>query len=539
MEVITEIKREKITSGAHQSYWTNSVPQAQLLFKKLEENIRTDVVIVGGGIAGISIAYCLLAKGKRVVLIEDGMIGSGETGRTTAHLVTALDDRYFELSRMYGEHFARLAADSHSKAIDFIESTVRNENIDCEFERLNGYLFLHPSDNASSLPRELEAAKAAGLPVDVIGEVPGMLNQSGPCLRFQNQGQFHPLKYIAHLSKTIIAKGGMIFTSTHAKEISSEGVVTDTGFVVSADHVVIATNSPVNNKFTMHLKQYAYRTYVIGVKIRKGSVPNALWWDTGDHDLNSDIPPYHYVRVQKYDDTHDLLICGGEDHPTGLPEVNNLTEDERYKRLEIWLAERFEIEETVYKWSGQVMEPMDSLAFIGRNPGDKDNVYIVTGDSGNGMTHGTIAGMLISDMIAGIENPWEDLYDPSRFKILTAGKTFFKELVGGFIQYLKTLPDTGEIVPLHVGEAEIIKHDGEKFGVFMDEQEYLHIVSTKCMHLGCTVKWNQDERTWDCPCHGSRYTYEGKVINGPANMDLPYHKEQGPLKLDEDKKDAA
>jgi glycine/D-amino acid oxidase-like deaminating enzyme/nitrite reductase/ring-hydroxylating ferredoxin subunit len=467
------------------------------------------------------------------------MIGSGETGRTTAHLVTALDDRYFELARMYGERFTQLAADSHSKAIDFIESTVRNENIDCEFERVNGYLFLHPSDKENSLPRELEAAKAAGLIVDVIGEVPGMLNQAGPCLRFHNQGQFHPLKYLSQLCKSVVSKGGMIFTTTHAKEITSEGVITDTGYVISAEHVVIATNAPLNSRYTIHLKQYAYRTYVIGVKIKKGSVPTALWWDTGDHDLNSDIPPYHYVRIEKFSDTHDLLICGGEDHPTGLPQVNNLTEEDRYKRLEIWLAERFDVEETIYKWSGQVMEPMDSLAFIGRSPGDKDNVFIVTGDSGNGMTHGTIAGMLISDMICGIENPWEDLYDPSRFKILTAGKTFFKELVGSFIEYLKTIPDTSERIPLHPGEAEVIKHDGEKFGVFMDDEHYLHIVSTKCTHLGCTVRWNQDEHSWDCPCHGSRYTYEGKVINGPTNTDLPYHKERGPLKLDEDQKDAA
>jgi Rieske Fe-S protein len=182
---------------------------------------------------------------------------------------------------------------------------------------------------------------------------------------------------------------------------------------------------------------------------------------------------------------------------------------------------------------------MDSLAFIGRNPGDKDNVYIVTGDSGNGMTHGTIAGMLISDLICGVENPWEDLYDPSRFKILTAGKTFFKELVGSFVTYLKTKPDTEHIVPLNPGEAEVIKHDGENFGVFMDEDHMLHIVGTTCTHLGCTVKWNKDEKTWDCPCHGSRYTHEGIVINGPANENLPYHKEHGPLKIPDNNKDAA
>lgn len=530
MEVTTDMKMEIITSGVNPGYWTKSVPREQLMYKPLEENLKADVVIVGGGIAGVSIAYNLVKKGRKVVLIEDGMIGSGETGRTTAHLVNALDDRYYELQRMYGERYTRLAADSHTKAIDFIEKTVREENIDCDFERVTGYLFLHPTDNETSLPKELEAAKNAGVEVDVMGEVPGLSNQPGPCLRFHNQAQFHPLKYISRLCEIIASSGGIIFTSTHVKEITSSSVATDTGYVVSAEHIVIATNTPVNDKFTIHLKQFPYRTYVIAAKIKKDSLPRALWWDTGNYEMNSDIPPYHYVRTQKYDETHDLVICGGEDHPTGLPEVNNLTEEERYNRLETWLAERIPFEEVVTRWSGQVMEPMDSLAYIGRNPGDKDNVYIVTGDSGNGMTHGTIAGMLISDLICGIENPWEDLYDPSRLKLLTSARTFFKEWVEIFVNYLKTRPVTDKIKTPLPGEATVIKHDGERFGVYADTDNILHIVGTTCTHLGCTVKWNNDERTWDCPCHGSRFTYEGKVVNGPANMDLPYHKEHGPLK---------
>jgi glycine/D-amino acid oxidase-like deaminating enzyme/nitrite reductase/ring-hydroxylating ferredoxin subunit len=534
MEAEENPEIQNITAGSHISSWTDTINKEELFYKELAENIKTDVVIVGGGIAGITIAYCLVKSGKKVVIIEDGCIGSGETGRTTAHIVTALDDRYFEIEKMFGEKKTQLAAQSHARAIDFIESVVRNENIDCDFMRVPGYLFLHPSDKQTSLEKEYEAATKAGLEVQAVNGVPGMINETSSSLKFENQGQFHILKYIKTLADIIEKSGGMIFTSTHAKEIDHFGVSTDKGFVVTADHIVVATNSPVNNKYTMHLKQFPYRTYVIAAKIKKGSVPNALWWDTGDHDANSSIPPYHFVRVQPLHEAYDLLISGGEDHPTGLPEGEHLTEQERYQRIEEWTRQRFPIEEVMYKWSGQIIEPMDSLAYIGRNPGAFDNIYIVTGDSGNGITHGTIAGMLITDLINGVKNEWEDLYDPKRVKAFTAGGTWFKQFVGGFIDYLKTNPSGEDEFPLHPGQAEVIKRDGKKFGVYMDETNFLHIVSTECTHMGCGVKWNSDEKSWDCPCHGSRFTYEGKVMNGPANEGLPYHKEPGPLHLHED-----
>ncbi|MBA3682902.1 MAG: FAD-binding oxidoreductase, partial [Bacteroidetes bacterium] len=304
---------EKITAGNHSSPWIDSMQP--LAFRKLEENIETDVVIVGGGLAGISIAYCLVKSGKRVVIIEDGFIGSGETGRTTAHLVTALDDRYYELEKMFGEEKTKLIAESHKKAIDFIERTTHTEHIDCDFERLDGYLFLHPSDEIESLVREYNAATKAGLEIEQMVEIPGILDYNGPGLRFANQAQFHPLKYIKALCDVIQNNGGVIYTNTRAKEIDHTGIVTDSEFKVNAKHVVVATNTPVNNKVAMHLKQYAYRTYVIGAKIKKNSLPKALWWDTGNFEVNKDIPPYHYVRSQKLDAEHDLLIIGGEDHP--------------------------------------------------------------------------------------------------------------------------------------------------------------------------------------------------------------------------------
>lgn len=517
---------EKITAGAHESFWTSST--YPLAYTKLSQNIKTDVVIVGGGIAGISIGYALTLSGKRVAIIEDGFIGSGETGRTTAHLASALDDRYYDLERMFGEEKTKLIAESHKSAIDFIEKTINRENIKCDFERVDGYLFLHPTDDIESLKKEYDAATKAGLVVEQLDDVPGIKNNHGPCLRFPNQGQFHPVKYMEALCESIRFNGGVIYTNTHAQEIDHTGVVTADGFKVSADHVVIATNTPVNNKYVIHLKQFPYRTYVIAAKIKRESLPTYLWWDTGDFEANPDITPYHYVRTQKFDTTHDLLIIGGEDHATGLADMEDRPEEDRYTALEKWARQYFDFEEIIYKWSGQVMEPMDSIAYIGRNPMDKKNVYIVTGDSGNGMTHATIAAMLIDDLINGHENKYEKLYDPSRLKLFTAGKVLFKEFTGGLKNYFKAMEKDSwqnDLEKIQPNEGKVIEIASEKYGVYCDEHNHLHFVGAECTHLKCTVRWNNDEKSWDCPCHGSRFTYNGKVLNGPANEELPYYKD--------------
>lgn len=513
----------KETSGANTPYWVASTQPFST--RKLSRNLETNVVVVGGGIAGVSVAYNLARNGVKVVLVEDGNIGSGETGRTSAHLVNALDDRYYDLEEMYGEESTRMIADSHSRAIEFVESVCLTEAIECEFERVPGYLFLHRNDKPDSLDREYEAATKAGLDVVKMKTIPGM-NEPGHCLRFARQGQFHPLKYIKGLCEAIVEYGGEIYTDTHAKTIDSSGIVTEEGHKVSADHIVVATNTPVNNKLMLHLRQYAYRTFIVAMKVKKGSVPTALWWDTGDHESDTDFAPYHYVRVQPYDETHDLLICGGEDHPTGMPEGNEGAEVMRYSRLEQWARKRFPVEEVTYHWSGQVMETMDALGYIGRNPMDKDNVYIVTGDSGNGLTNAGVAAILLTALIIKGEHPWQDLYSPSRFKLFTAGKVFMKEVVGGLTQYMKTKPHNTErdvIAEMKSGDGRIIELRNRKYAVYKDDHNLLHFVSADCTHLGCMVKWNTDEKTWDCPCHGSRFTYEGKVVNGPANKDLHYH----------------
>ena len=509
---------EQITSGEHLSYWVDSVQP--LSFETLENDITTDVLIIGGGIAGLTTAYSLLMSGRQVMLVEDGLIGSGESGRTTAHLTHALDDRYYTLDKLFGAETAKLAAESHTAAIDWMEDTIRREQIDCDFTRVDGYLFLHPTDKNESLDKELEATHKAGLPTEMLDAIPGIASENGRCIRFPRQGQFHIMKYLTGLARAIQMKGGKIFTNTHAEKITKEGAIAN-GHTIRALYIVVATNTPVNDIVTMHTKQFPYRTYVIGATIPKGSIQPSLWWDTGDQQSKWIVSPYHYVRVQSYNDNFDLLIAGGEDHKTGQADAEDIPEEERYKKLIDWTKKRFpEMSEIIYRWSGQVMEPLDSLAFIGKNPGD-ENIYIITGDSGNGMTHGTLGGIIITDMIDVKENPWADIYKPTRIPLRVAGN-YIKEALNMAGQYADWI-SKGEIDSadeLQNDDGGIISSGLRKFAVYKDQQGELHVFNATCTHLGCVVQWNGDEKSFDCPCHGSRFSKEGKVINGPAISDL-------------------
>lgn len=506
------------TSGSNKSFWIDSVEPIR--FTPLTSNLKTEIAVVGGGIAGLTVAYCLVKAGRKVVVVEDGFIGSGETGRTTAHLVTALDDRYAEIESLLGEEKCKLAAESHTAAINFIESVVSEENIECDFQRVDGFLFLHPTDDHSTIDDEFVATNKYGIRTEKIQGVPGLAGESGVCLRFPDQAQFHPMKYLKGLADYIVRNGGSIYTETHIDIIGKTGIKTK-NFSIDAEHVVVATNSPVNNWVTMHTKQHSYRTYVISGLIAKDAIRPGLWWDTGNLKSEWVAEPYHYVRIQHYDETHDLVIAGGEDHKTGQADKENIDQEQRYARLERWTRRRFpEMKEIIYHWSGQVMEPVDLMAFIGKNPGDK-NIYIATGDSGNGMTHGTIAGMLISDLIRGRKNSWEKLYDPSRIT-LKATSDFLKEVGNMSAQYLDYFEadDIKSIDELQPRQGGIVSIKGKKVALYKDEAQGLHAFSAICPHMGCVLQWNGDEHSFDCPCHGSRFTCQGSVVNGPAKDDL-------------------
>jgi len=483
---------------------------------RLKESIRTDICIIGAGIAGLTTAYLLAKEGRSVVVLDDGVSGGGMTGRTTAHLTNAYDDRYVEIEKLHGEEGARLTAQSHTAAIEKISQIIEAEKIDCDFEWLDGFLFCAPEHSVDLLDDELAASHRAGLNgVKKVARAPVDSFDTGPALRFPQQAQFHPLKYLDGLVKSIMRDKGSasrVFNQTHVTKIEGGAeatVETSHGPVVKSEVVVVATNTPVNDRVAIHTKQAPYVTYVIGVRIPKNSVTRALYWDTGD--------PYHYLRLQREDD-YDVLIVGGEDHKTGQENDGN----ERFARLEQWTRERFpQSLDVEYRWSGQVMEPVDGLAFIGRNPLDEDNVYIATGDSGQGMTHGTIAGMLLSDLIQGRKNRWEDLYSPSRIRLKSLPEYASENInvAGQYADYV-TAGDIKSESELQPDEGAIMRDGVSKIAVRRDESGNVHKLSAVCPHLGCIVAWNSTEQTWDCPCHGSRFSAEGRVYQGPANSDL-------------------
>lgn len=498
--------------GATTSLWMGTARPAT--FAPLREDARADVCVIGAGIAGLSTAYRLATEGRSVVVLDERDLCGGQTARTTGHLCSAIDDRFYKLAEMFGEEGARLAALSHAAAVDTIEHTCRNEDIDCDFERVDGYLVRGEGDPCEDvLEREFEAAHRAGLEVERVPHAPDALAGFGPALRFREQARFHALRYVDGLARAIVEHGGRIHCDTRATGVEGGRdacVATADGPSVRADAIVVATHVPFNDRLRMHTKQAAYRTYVLALRVADGALPDVLLWDSLD--------PYHYVRTAREGGT-SWLIVGGEDHKSGQDD----TPRRHFRQLEAWVREHFPMAGPVgYCWSGHIIEPVDSLGFIGHNPGLADNVFIATGDSGNGLTHGTLAGLLLADLIGGRASPWEDLYAPDR-KPLHALGDYVRENAN-FVPYYGELLGAGEdeaLEDLVPGEAAVVRHRLGKVAAWRDMAGQLHLHSAVCPHLGCVVHWNPVEHSWDCPCHGSRFdAHDGSVLNGPADRGL-------------------
>lgn len=486
-------------------------------YPPLHNDLETESCIIGGGVAGLCIAYRLCRENRKVAVLMQGTLADSETAHTTAHLTKVLDTRYFELEKLFGSHEMGLIAASHARAIDWIEEVAHEENIECEFHRLDGYLFASDGPSAKTLDDELDAARRAGLEVVRLQEALPQVANAPPSLKFSNQGQFHPLKFLAGLARAIERMGGQIFCDTHVDQIEDGThvvVAAESGDAVTAGSAVIASGSPFSNRVILQTKLAAYRTYAIAARLTPDSLPQGLYWDTDS--------PYHYVRMQNISTGNgkgmSYLIVGGEDHKTGQASDT----DERYHRLEKWMRLNYPMTgEVEYRWSGQVLEPVDGLAYIGRNPGD-ENVFVVTGTSGNGMTYGAISGLLISDLILGRSNPWSEIYKPSRIT-LGATKRFLEENLNVAARYMELITpgEVRSIEDIPPDSGAVLRQGMKKMAVYRDENGETHCFSAICPHLECIVHWNSAERSWDCPCHGSRFDRFGKVINGPAIKDLP------------------
>jgi glycine/D-amino acid oxidase-like deaminating enzyme/nitrite reductase/ring-hydroxylating ferredoxin subunit len=485
----------------------------------LAGDLISNVCVIGAGMAGLTTAYLLSQAGRQVTVIDHNVApGGGETRYTTAHLSSAIDDRFTEVARIRGKDAARLAYESHAAAIDRIDANCQAEGIDCGLRRLDGLLFPAPGDE-KVIREEFEAAKAAGCKVELLPEVPVPGLGGGPCLRFAGQGTFEPSRYMAGLWAACARRGVTFYGQTRAGDVTGgkpAEVKTERGWTIRANAVVVATNTPFHTRVAMHTKVQPYSTYAVAGPIPRGSVPDGLFWDTLD--------PYHYVRLVTHRDQidldadTDLLLVGGADHRTGQdPDPGR-----RWDDLGRWTRDRFpQFGGVKYCWSGMVMETLDGLGYIGADPTGAENVYLATGDSGMGMTHGTIAGILLTDLILGRPNPWTELYDPKRFPVRSTGD-YVSEGANTARQYSDWLTsgDVKSVEEIRPGQGAVVRRGLTKLAIYRDDGGGLHVRSAVCAHLGCIVRWNPAERTWDCPCHGSRYTATGEVFHGPAHTGL-------------------
>jgi glycine/D-amino acid oxidase-like deaminating enzyme/nitrite reductase/ring-hydroxylating ferredoxin subunit len=493
-------------------FWIESAALPR--FPPLDRDIRADVVVVGGGITGLTAAYLLTAAGRSVALLERRGLAEIDTGHTTAHLTMVLDLWATDLKKAFGDDHAQASWDAGLAAIHQIDTLVREEGIPCDFEWLPAFLHSAPgqeAQHAALLREEFDVASAWGFDATFVDRVPFA---GAPGVRFENQARFHPRKYLAGLAQAIAARGGRIFEQSEVEEFSAAPrFVVANGRRVDCDYIVLATHTPlvgVKNSLTAALLQTKlalYSTYVVSGRVPRGAVPDVLLWDTAD--------PYHYLRIEPQQD-HDLVIYGGEDHKTGQGGDTS----GHYDRLEATLTGLIPGIEVSHRWSGQVIETADGLPYIGETA---ERQFASTGYAGNGMTFGTLGGMMAADYVLGRTNPWSELFHPERKKVRGAAWDYLSEnkdypyyfvrdrFAGAERRSLRSVPR---------GQGQVVEYKGQRVAVYRDDSGGIAARSAVCTHMGCVVNWNQAESTWDCPCHGSRFRTDGTVIGGPAETPL-------------------
>lgn len=490
----------------------------------LAHSVEVDVVVVGGGITGMTAALLLKRQGATVAVVEMQRVGYGETGHTSAHLTELVDSRYTTIESDFGRDAARLVGEASRAAIEHIEQWSRE--FPCGFERVPAWLYAEGDEDAHELEREVEAAKGAGVAASLTREVPLPFPVAG-ALRVEQQAQFHPMKYLRGVARELPGSGCHLFEESRVVEVHDGEpcrVKLSSGVELTARSVLVTANVPVFNLLALHTKIAAYRSYVVAVRDAK-MPPPGLYFDTAD--------PYHYTRRHE-DERGTLLLVGGEDHKTGQCDDTEVP----FTLLRRYVIERFGSEDIAYRWSGQIIKPADGLPYIGRNSAS-DNVFVATGFSGNGMTFGTIAGMMLSEAALGRTTPWTDLFEATRMKVLGAVKDMLVENVDYPVHLIGdrlAVPDRSA-EDLSPGEGDVVMVGGRKLAVYCDERGTLHGFSPVCTHMGCHVAWNTTERSWDCPCHGGRFDAMGQVLNGPPVQPLearPMTEPTGALVVDED-----
>ncbi|AFY75474.1 glycine/D-amino acid oxidase, deaminating (plasmid) [Synechococcus sp. PCC 7502] len=495
-------------SGKHASFWIDSTPVTT--YPSLENRLSVDVAIIGGGIVGLTVATLLKRAGKTVAVIESRQVALGVSGHTTAK-VTALHQLiYADLIEQIGQQKAKLYAESNLAGVEQVAAFVSEEQIDCDFSRQSSYTFAERDIELDQIKDEVEAAHKLGLPATFITETSLPFAIAG-AIKLENQAQFHVRKYLLHLAKNIAGAGSYLFENTRVQRVDDGDscyVVTDLG-VINAQDVVVATNLPILNLGLFFAKTYPERSYIVGAKIDPAKAPQGMYIGSGKSS--------HSIRTTPYEDGL-LLLVGGEGHKVGT--VTNT--EERYQKLESYARDRFGIDTFAYRWSNQDMVSFDKLPYIGNLTPFNKHIYVATGFSLWGMSKGTMSGMILSDLILGKDNPYTDLYDSLRatpFVTVESVKQEASVVTRWIGDRFKGLLSSS-FSEVAKGEGKLLTIDNEKVAAYRDEQGTIHAVSATCTHLACIVSWNNAEKSWDCACHGARFSCDGKVIQGPAVRDL-------------------
>lgn len=497
-------------SGKHISFWIDSTPATN--FPTLDRDVTVDVAIVGAGIVGLTAAMLLKRAGKKVAVIEATQIAKGVSGNTTAKITALHRLIYADLIAQAGEETARTYAASNTAAIERVAKFVEEEQIDCDFSRQSAYTFAESEKTLSKIKDEVSAALKVGLPATFVEKTSLPFSIAG-AIKLDDQAQFHVRKYLLHLARLISGDGSYIFENTRVQTANEAllhqhcEVICDRG-VVHAEDVIISTNLPILDQGLFFAKTYPERSYLIGAHIDPAKAPEGIF-------IGADKDSYS-IRTTP-DQGGQLLIIGGGGHKVGS--ISNT--EESYRKLENFAQSAFGIDRVDYRWSNQDMVSFDKLPFIGKLTPANNHIYVATGFSLWGMSNGTLSGMLLSDLILDVENPWAQIYEATRAtpfvttealkQTLDVGRHWLGDRLKG-IQG-STLADVAE------GEGRIEIVNGKQLAVYRD-REKIHAVSAVCTHLGCIVNWNSAEKSWDCPCHGARYDCEGEVLQGPTVKNL-------------------
>lgn len=493
------------TLESHESFWIASTLPSN--YPQLTQDIRVDVAIIGAGLAGITAAILLKKAGKTVALLEADRVGQGASGHTTAKVTSLHQLKYVSLVDEMGLDKARLYGESNQAAIEKIATLVAEEQIDCDFERKDAYTFAENLSNLEKVKAEVEQAKALGLPAAYVTDVPLPFEVMGAA-KFSHQAQFHPRKYMLALAAKINGEGSTVFEGTRVKTVEGESpcqVKTQQGPTVTAQDVLVTTNLPILDQGLFFAKSYPKRSYLIGAAIDSAQALDGMFIGTGEN--------YRSIRTTPMDNGGALLLIGGEGHKVGTVSDTQ----ERFERLAVYAQTHFGVDTVNYYWSSQDFVSFDKLPYIGKLTPMNQHIYVATGFSLWGMSNATLSAMILSDLVLRRSNPWAALYDATRPTPFITQESLKNNLevgtrwVGDRLKGILTGPEE-----IAVGEGKLVTTQGKKVAAYRDDAGVLHSVSAVCPHLGCIVAWNGAEKSWDCPCHGSRFDTDGKILHGPA-----------------------